>query len=236
MRIIPAIDIKNGKCVRLYQGDYGRETIYDDNPVIVAQKWEKQGAQMLHIVDLDGAKMGRMINSEIIQKIIETVNIPIQVGGGIRSYASIEELIRRGIKRIILGTAALDDNELLNRALSSYGERIIISLDANKGILMKNGWLEKSRSKVLPTVSAIEKKGIRSIIYTDTTKDGTLTEPNYKIIQSIIQRTSMDVFVAGGISSIDQLLRLKEMNVKGVIIGKAIYEGKINLKEVIALC
>lgn len=236
MKIIPAIDIKNGKCVRLFQGDYSKETIYEDNPVVVAQKWEAQGAQQLHIVDLDGAKSGNMINSEIIQKIIGAVNIPIQVGGGIRDLTSIIRIIEVGAKSVVLGTAALENAESLIKIIDMYKERVIVSIDIKNGIVMKNGWLEKSNFTIIPTVKQMESIGVKTIIYTDVTRDGTLTEPNYEAIKSIKENTKMNLIVAGGISSIEQIKKLSKMKVEGVIVGKALYEEKINLKEVVELC
>lgn len=236
MKIIPAIDIKNGKCVRLFQGDYSKETIYEDNPVVVAQKWEAQGAQRLHIVDLDGAKRGEMINIGTIRKIIEAVNIPIQVGGGIRDLTSIIRIIEVGAKSVVLGTAALENVDSLIKIIDIYKERVIVSIDIKNGILMKNGWVEKSNFTVIPMVKQMESIGVKTIIYTDVTRDGTLTEPNYEVIKSIKENTKMNLIVAGGISSIGQIKKLSEMKVEGVIIGKALYEEKINLKEVIALC
>ena len=233
MKIIPAIDIKNGKCVRLFQGDYNRETIYFANPVSVAQKWERQGAQMLHIVDLDGAKEGRIANMKIIKKIAGAVTIPIQFGGGIRSLSSIKELKGVGISRIILGTAALEEKDLLNKVIKLYGEKIIISLDVKNGALMKNGWVEKSKKTLLSTIEELKKRGVRSIIYTDIVKDGTLSEPNFKAIRSIKERTNMNIMIAGGVSSIEQIMKLKNMDIEGVIIGKALYEGIVDAKEVI---
>ncbi|MCX6732487.1 MAG: 1-(5-phosphoribosyl)-5-[(5-phosphoribosylamino)methylideneamino]imidazole-4-carboxamide isomerase [Candidatus Roizmanbacteria bacterium] len=233
MKIIPAIDIRNGKCVRLFQGDYNQETIYDSNPIVVAQKWESQGAQTLHLVDLDGAKEGRLININSIKEIINVISIPIQVGGGIRSITSIIELIKIGVSKIILGTVAIEDKYLLNKAIDLYGDKIVVSLDSKDGALMKQGWLKKTNKKLLSTVQQLKNSGVRSIIFTDISKDGTMTEPNYKVIQTLISKTNMDLIVAGGVSSIEQIIKLKEMNIDSVIIGKALYEGKINLKEII---
>ncbi|MFH0773659.1 MAG: 1-(5-phosphoribosyl)-5-[(5-phosphoribosylamino)methylideneamino]imidazole-4-carboxamide isomerase [bacterium] len=236
MKMLPAIDLKNGKCVRLFQGDYTRETIYEEDPAVMAQKWEAQGAKILHVVDLDGAKEGRMVNINSIKKIINAVSIPIQVGGGVRTLSSITELIRINVLKIILGTIVLEDKELFNKAIDIYGEKIIVSLDSKDRVLMKNGWLEKTNKNVLSTVQELKNYGVRSIIFTDITKDGTMTEPNYKTIRSIINKTKIDLIIAGGISSIEQIVKLKKMNVGGVIIGKALYEGKINLKEAVPLC
>lgn len=232
MKILPAIDIQNGRCVRLFQGNYDQDTIYQDSPVIMAQKWESQGAQMIHVVDLDGAREGQLVNIDTIKKIVNTISIPIQIGGGIRSLAAVNKLIKIGVSRVILGTA-LEDEELLDTIIGLYGEKIVVSLDIKNGLLMKNGWLEKTNKKLLSVMQELEGKGMQSIIFTDTMKDGTLTEPNYKMIKSIIKNTKMKLIIAGGISSKDQIMKLKKMNVDGVIIGKALYEGKIDLKEVI---
>lgn len=233
MQIIPAIDIKNGKCVRLFQGDYHKETIYSSSPIKMAMHWKKWGAEMLHIVDLDGAKIGKPHVIKILKKIIKEVNIPIEIGGGIRNLSVVKKILEIGVKRVILGTVALENIRLLKRLIDLYGENIIVSLDVKNGKLMKRGWLEKSNFDLIPTVKKLKKIGLKSIIYTDTTRDGTLTEPNYKNIVELRKNTKMKLIVAGGISSIDQIKKLNRMNVDGVIIGKALYEEKINLMEVI---
>jgi phosphoribosylformimino-5-aminoimidazole carboxamide ribotide isomerase len=235
MKILPAIDIKNGKCVRLFQGNYAKETIYEDDPIIVAKKWMEQGAQILHLVDLDGARVGKAVNLDCIKKIINSISIPVQVGGGVRSLKTIDELFNIGVSRIILGTVALEDEKLLSKAVKLYEEKIIISLDTKNGILMKNGWIEKTKKELLPTIQKLENIGVQSIIFTDTVRDGTLTEPNYEVIKSLKENTKMNLIVAGGISSREQIKKLKKMNVDGVIIGKALYEGKISVKEAL-LC
>jgi len=236
MRIIPAIDIKNGKCVRLFQGNYAKEIVYGDDPVFMAKKWESQGATILHIVDLDGAKEGKMVNMNVIKKIADVVDIPLQVGGGIRNIVSIIRIIDVGAKYAILGTAALEKFNSLKKIIDTYGEKLIISLDVRNGIMMKNGWVKKSNSDVIQTIKKIEAIGIKTIIYTDITRDGALAGPNYGNIELIRKNTGIRLIVAGGISSIDQIIRLKKMDIDGVIIGKALYEGKINLKEAIKLC
>lgn len=233
MKIIPAIDIRDGKCVRLFQGDYARETIYADNPVSVALSWKKQGAKMLHLVDLDGAKNGKLSNLKIIKKIIGETKIPIQLGGGIRNAVSIKHLIKTGISKFILGTVAIKNMGFLKRCIDIYREKIIVSLDAKNGKLMTNGWLQTRNLDLIKVVKQLERIGIKTIIYTDVSRDGTLTEPNYKMIDTIRKNTKMGLIIAGGISSIEQVKKLKTMGVDGVIIGKALYEGKIILKEVI---
>lgn len=236
MKIIPAIDIKNGRCVRLFQGDYTQETIYENNPIIMAKKLEAQGAQTLHIVDLDGAKNGKPTNENIIVQLIKTVNIPVQVGGGMRDLTSIIRIIEVGAQSVILGTIALENEKFLSKIVNIYKEKIIVSLDIKNGILMKNGWVKKSNFTIIQAIKQMELIGIKTIIYTDITRDGTLTEPNYEKIKSIKENTKMNLMIAGGISSIEQINELKRINIEGVIIGKALYEGTINLKEALKLC
>lgn len=233
MQIIPAIDIKNGKCVRLFQGDYDKETIYSSNPIEMALKWKNQGAKVIHIIDLDGAKMGKPTIINIVKQIIDKVKIPIQIGGGIRNLVSINQLIDIGITRIILGTVVLENQELLKKAFNLYGDRIIVSIDINNGKLMIKGWLQQSNLDLIQIIKQVEEIGVKTIIFTDTTRDGTLTEPNYESIELIRKNTNMKLIIAGGISSINQVKKLKAINVDGVIIGSALYEARINLKEVI---
>jgi len=233
MKIIPAIDVRNEKCVRLFQGNYNRETVYSADPISVARKWKSQGAQLLHIVDLDGAKSGKSTTAKIVKQIIREIEIPVEVGGGIRTEESIKELFEGGVKRIILGTIVLENIELLKKLIGLYGDKIVVSVDAVNGKLMKKGWLENSDYDLIPTIKLLEKIGVETIIYTDITRDGSLTEPNYESIQLIQRNTKMNLTVAGGISSFDQIKKLKRMNIDGVIIGKALYEGMIDLKEAI---
>jgi len=233
MQIIPAIDIKNGKCVRLFQGDYDKETIYSSSPIEMALNWKNQGVKMIHVVDLDGAKIGKPQVIKIVKKIIKEVNVPIEIGGGIRNLSVVKKLLEIGVKRVILGTIAIENSRLLKRFIDLYGKKIIVSLDAKNGELMKKGWLEKSNFGLIPTIKQIKKIGVKTIIYTDIARDGTLTEPNYESIELIRKNTNMKLIIAGGISYINQVKKLKAINVDGVIIGKALYEGKINLKEVI---
>jgi len=233
MQIIPAIDIKNGKCVRLFQGDYDKETIYSNNPIEMALNWKNQGAKIIHIVDLDGAKSGKSKITKIVQKIINDVRIPVEIGGGIRNLITMKRLFNIGVTRIILGTVALEKINLLKKLIDLYGDKVIVSVDVNNGMLMKKGWLEVSNFSLIPIIKQIEKVGVKTVIFTDITRDGTLTEPNYKNIMLIRKNTKMKLIIAGGISSINQIKKLQRIKVDGVIIGKALYEEKINLKEVI---
>lgn len=236
MKILPAIDIKNSKCVRLQQGDFGRETIYEDDPVVMAMKWKLQGATELHIVDLDGAKEGTIKNMSIIKKIIENTNLMVQVGGGIRTLESARQLFEIGVSRIILGTVVVENRELLKEFIIEYGSKIIVSLDVKNNKLAKKGWIETSNNELIPTAIEMGKIGVETIIYTDTNRDGMLTEPNYSIITDLKKAININLLIAGGVSSCIQIKKLKQIGLDGVIIGKALYEEKINLKEVIDLC
>lgn len=233
MQIIPAIDIKNRKCVRLFQGDYDKETIYSSSPIDMALKWKSQGAKMIHLVDLDGTKVGRPQITKIVEKIIKDVKIPVEIGGGIRNLIMVKRLFNIGVARIVLGTVALENTKLLEEFVGLYGNKIIVSVDVNSGRLMKKGWLQQSNLDLIQAIKQMEEIGVKTIIYTDISRDGTLTEPDYKGIKLIKKSIKMNLIVAGGVSSFEQIKKLKKIKVDGVIIGKALYEGKINLKEVI---
>jgi len=224
MEIIPAIDLRNGKCVRLYQGDYGQETIFSGDPVSVALRWQSEGARRLHIVDLDGAAKGEPVNLETIEDIIATIDIPVEVGGGIRSIETMEQLFAAGVERAILGTVAVEKPDLVQEACQSFSDRIIISIDAKDRMVATRGWLQKS------TVTAGE-LGVTRFIYTDISRDGTLTSPNFEAIAEFLSQVSASVIAAGGISSVHHLTRLAELGVEGAIVGKAIYTGDVILGE-----
>lgn len=231
MIIIPAIDISNGKCVRLTQGSFDDETVYSDNPVVVAQKWEAEGAKILHIVDLDGAKSGQPVNFQIIKEIIKKVNIPVQIGGGVQSETDIIKMFSIGLDRIILGTMALENELLLKSLINKYSDKIVVSLDSKNGKLQKRGWLENTEMELVETAQKLEKLGVKRFIYTNVLKDGTLSQPDYEGIKIFINSISSPIIVAGGISSIADIKKLKIMGIEGVIVGKALYEGKFKIKE-----
>jgi phosphoribosylformimino-5-aminoimidazole carboxamide ribotide isomerase len=231
MLIIPAIDIKNGKYVRLTQGDFNREIVYGDNPAEVAKSWESQGAKMIHLVDLDGAKDGKLSNIQAIEGVLEAVNIPLQIGGGIRSRESVSKLLDLGISKVIIGTMIFENEELLKDLISKYSSQIIISLDAKNGILMKSGWMESTEKNLIETAKYLEKIGVKRFIFTDVIKDGTLTSPNYEAIKNLLANINIPLIIAGGISNVSDIQKLKDLGVEGVIIGKALYEGKIKLEE-----
>ncbi|MGB4312428.1 MAG: 1-(5-phosphoribosyl)-5-[(5-phosphoribosylamino)methylideneamino]imidazole-4-carboxamide isomerase [Natronincolaceae bacterium] len=229
MLIYPAIDIKNGKCVMLTQGRFDKEKIYYEDPKEVAKLWKQKGAKALHIVDLDGALEGKSRNLEIIREIIKETDIPVQVGGGIRNPETIKTLIDIGADKVIIGTKAVQDEQMLKQAVNAYGEKIAVAIDAKKGYIAIDGWTKTSTVDALQFAKRIEQLGVKTIIYTDVERDGMLKGPNFKTIKDMNDSVSMDVIASGGISSIDDLEKLSEIGVAGAIVGKALYEGKINL-------
>ena len=233
MEIIPAVDIRDGKCVRLYQGDYNQQTVFNDNPVTVALTWYSQGAKWLHIVDLDGAAAGEPKNMDMVLQIIRESGLLIELGGGIRQKEVAEKLLCKGVSRIILGTAAIENRELVKKLCQQFGEAIAVSLDARDGKIAIHGWRENTVFEVLQLSREMIDAGVRYLIYTDIKKDGTLTEPNFDMINILIAKTNVPVIVAGGIAKLEHLRRLKELGVEGAIIGKALYTGDIDLGEAI---
>ncbi len=232
MIIFPAIDIRDGKCVRLVQGDYEKQQTYGD-PVEMAKKWEVQGAEFLHIVDLDGALAGESKNLSAVHSILQAVNIPLQLGGGVRSLEKVDQLIEMGVSRVILGSAALRDEQFLDEALKQYGEKIAVSVDARNGFVATDGWTKMSGTKALDFAKKLEDKGCQTIIYTDIAKDGMLSGPNFSELETMNKETKMNVIASGGITTIDDLRKLKKMDMYGAIVGKALYTGKINLEKAI---
>lgn len=232
MIIYPAIDIRDGKCVRLTQGDFSKEKVYFEKPEEVARMWEKKGAKILHIVDLDGALEGRSKNIHVIKKIVKNVNIPLQLGGGIRSIQAISELINIGVDRVILGTKALQDRNMVKEALDLYGDKIVIGIDAKEGYVAIDGWTRTSNVRLTDFALDMEIMGVKSIIYTDITKDGMLQGPDFAGIAQLQDRVNIDIIASGGVRSTEDVKRLCKMKVAGVIIGKALYEDKISLEEI----
>ncbi len=232
MEILPAIDIRNGKCVRLSQGNYAKETQYYDNPVEVAEKWFLEGAEILHIVDLDGAKDGKPRILETVKKIVKKTRLPIQVGGGIRTFEAAEALFDAGATRIILGTIAVEKPEILEKILHIFRKNVVVSLDVRNGELLTRGWLDNSKKNIFETAQELAAKGVQRIICTDTSRDGMLTGPNLEIYKKMIEKTEINIIAAGGIGNISHIEKLKGIGCAGVIIGKALYENKISLKEV----
>jgi phosphoribosylformimino-5-aminoimidazole carboxamide ribotide isomerase len=231
MEVIPAIDLKGGRCVRLYQGDYSQETVFSEEPIEVALHWQSLGARHLHIVDLDGAAKGKLWHSTLIAEIASIVHIPIQVGGGLRRIEAIEQALEIGIERAILGTAAIDDHALIKEACRRYGNRVIVSIDARDGYVATHGWQESTRVTAIELVEMMASFGVQRFIYTDISRDGTLTEPNYDSVHELSVKTRLPIIVAGGISSLEHLKRLAKLGVEGAIVGRALYTGDIDLKD-----
>lgn len=237
MLIIPAIDIKDGKCVRLRQGRMDQETIYSDNPMDMAKRWRDMGAGLIHLVDLDGAVSGRPVNKKIIEDIINNSGASIQVGGGIRDMDLIESYIGIGAERVVLGTSVIGNPGLLKEASRRYPERIAVGIDAVDGMVAIDGWKTVTDRKAVDLAREMEGLDLWAIIYTDINRDGMLTGPNIDGIAGMARDTKIPVIASGGVSSIADIKRLKEIEprIRGVIIGKALYSGSIDLREAIAL-
>ncbi len=235
MIIIPAIDIFDGKCVRLTQGDFNRSKMYDENPIAVAQEFERQGAQFLHIIDLEGAKERRPMNKDAILAIVKAVQIPIQVGGGIRSYDDVKAYLENGVSRIILSSIVIENPKMLEKLVKEFGgSKIVFSLDIRDGQFASAGWKDLEKKSVADIIEFIKTIGIETIVVTDIAKDGMLEGPNFGLMRQMLNE-KFEIITAGGVSSTSDLLELKKIGVKSVIIGKALYEGKVNLQEAISL-
>jgi phosphoribosylformimino-5-aminoimidazole carboxamide ribotide isomerase len=233
MIILPAIDIKDGQCVRLYQGDYDQVTTFDVDPVKIAQRWLRSGASRLHIVDLDGAAAGHPVNVESIKSIRAATTLQIELGGGMRRLTDIEHMLELGIDRVILGTVALTDRALLMEALARWGERIVVGLDARSGSIAISGWRETSLVRVTSLASELYADGVQRFIYTDIARDGALKGPNIEELKEIKRLISCSLIASGGVSSSDDLLALAGLGIEGVIVGKALYTGDIDLAAAI---
>jgi phosphoribosylformimino-5-aminoimidazole carboxamide ribotide isomerase len=233
MILFPAIDIKDQKCVRLMQGDFNQSTVYDDNPLSVAQSFERDGASFLHIVDLNGASDDLSSNESIIKTIAQTVNIPIQVGGGIRSLSKVARLLSYGVNRVILGTMAIEDVELLGTLANKFPGQIIVSIDAKHGLIKTRGWKQSTQIKAIDLCKQLEAIGIKTIVYTDISKDGMLSGPNFEDYQMLKVNTNLNIIASGGISSLEDIKQLNEIGLYGAITGKAIYEKRFTVKEAI---
>jgi len=232
--IIPAIDIKDGKCVRLFQGNYLKEKVFGNDLIEIATKWIDLGAKRLHIVDLNGAKDGSRKNKSIVKELVEFSDIPIQIGGGVRKFSDAKYLIELGVDKIIFGTSAVQNPSEITSTLEKFGsESVIVGIDAKNGIVQTNGWLIESKISSNVLFKNMINLGVKQFIYTDVTRDGTLSEPNYEQIIEILENFNVKLTVAGGVATIDQLMKLKSIGAYSAISGMALYEGKINLEEAI---
>ncbi len=237
MVIFPAIDLKNGKCVRLQQGKFDNVKVFNEDPVSVAKEFEKKGAEYIHLVDLDGALEGELVNRAVIEKIVKSVNIPCELGGGIRTIERIEELLDLGISRVILGTIAIKNPEITKEAVKKFGgDRVVIGIDAKHGKVAINGWIDITEKDVVELIKEMENIGVKTVIYTDIEKDGMMQGISYDSVKRILEQTNINIVVSGGVTTIEDIKKLtvlENSKIEGVITGKAIYEGKLDLAEAI---
>ena len=235
MIIFPAIDLRGGKCVRLIQGDFDKETVYSDDPQATALKWQSMGVKFLHVVDLDGARAGSPKNLDAIKKILDAVNIPIEVGGGIRTLDDMEQLLSLGVRRVILGSIAVENPALVAAAVQRFGNRVVVGIDARNGFVAVHGWEKSSSVKVGDLAKQIVAAGVKTIIYTDISKDGMLSGVNAAVFTELAQKSGAQIVASGGVRSIEDSRALKATGVAGVIVGKAIYTGSLDLTAAIEL-
>lgn len=233
MIIYPAVDIKDGKCVRLVQGRFDSVTTYSDDPLEMARRWALSRAEYLHVVDLDGARTGKPINHELIGSIASSLNIPVQIGGGIRSLETMEDLFSKGVSRIILGSSAVQSPELVREALKRFGNNIAIGIDAKDGKVSVDGWEKNSDIDAFELAKEVEEMGADTIIYTDISRDGMLIGPNLAAMEKMAGLVGVNVIASGGVGSLEDIKNLKETGVSGVIIGKALYTGNVDLVQAI---
>ena len=235
MLVIPAIDLKDGKVTRLTRGDFKLEKVYSDDPINVAKKWEAAGARRIHLVDLDGAISGEFKNLPLIQEIQKSISIPVELGGGVRSEKVIEEALFIGISYVIIGSRLVDEN-FSKRVIKKFGDKLIMGVDAKDGKVAVSGWTKTTELDYVEFIKRLEGRGAKTVIFTDIAKDGMLQGPNFDALKRVLDETSVDVIASGGVSSIDDLLKLKRLETKGLIgaiVGKALYEKRFDLKEAI---
>lgn len=235
MIILPAIDILDQKCVRLTKGDYNTAKKVAQDPIETAKEFESAGAEFIHMVDLNGARDGRIVNNEIYEKVVKSVNIPIEVGGGIRNIEIVDYYISKGINRVIIGSAALTDPEFVKAAVDKYGDRIAVGIDAENGMVKTSGWLENSNVNYIDLALKMQDVGVKYLIFTDISKDGTLAGPNFAQLKELSDSVSINIIASGGIHDINDIIMLKSMNLYGAICGKSIYSGSIDLREAIRI-
>lgn len=233
MKIYPAIDIKDGKCVRLFKGQFSDVTVYGDSPAEMAKKWESQGGEFIHVVDLDGALKGHGVNAAKIKEICESVSVPVQTGGGIRTMEDIEAKFACGIDRVIIGTKAVSDSEFVKRAVDKYGKKIVIGIDAKDGMVAIEGWEKTSEFTAVEFAKKMVSLGVGTIVYTDIATDGTLAGPNVAAMAEMAGEAGADIIASGGVGSLEHIKSLAPTGVEGVIVGKALYTDKVNLAEAI---
>ena len=233
--VIPAIDLRGGRCVRLYQGDFAKETVFSNDPVGVARRWEAAGAPRIHVVDLDGAASGRPVNTSIVEAIAGAVSIPIQVGGGLRTIEAIELLLARGAQRVVLGTSAAEDPALVGEAAQRFGEAIVVGVDARDGLVATHGWVKAQAISAVDLIKRMEALDVRRFVYTDIARDGALTGPAVDSIGDLLASTGAAIIASGGVSSLADLEQLAGLGIEGAIVGRAIYTGDVDLRRAVAM-
>ncbi|MBQ7498815.1 MAG: 1-(5-phosphoribosyl)-5-[Selenomonas sp.] len=238
MKLFPAIDIRGGKCVRLLKGDFDQETVFSDSPAEMAAQWESQGAEFLHLVDLDGARAGKPQNLATVKAILEKVKIPVELGGGIRTLEHIEEVLNLGVRRVILGSVAVHDPALVKAACEKYGDRVVVGIDAKDGMVAVEGWAETSNLEAPVLGKMMADAGVKTIIYTDISRDGTLSGVNVEATVEMSRRSGLEVVASGGVKSIEDIRALKayeKEGIAGAILGKSLYMHTLDLKEALAV-
>ena len=238
IKIIPAIDLRHGKVVRLIHGDVRMETIYSSSPLEMAQRWAAYGVEMIHVVDLDGAIKGRLVNFDMVANIAKKIKVKIEFGGGIREKADVKRALDAGIEKVVIGTKALDD-KFMSELGEEYGDRVVVGIDAKEGIVHTKGWLFKTELRVIDLAEKIKAAGIKTINYTDISRDGTLEGPNINSLRELLRVQGLNIVASGGVSNIKDIKLLKTLEkegLSGIIIGKALYEHKIDLSEAIEVC
>jgi phosphoribosylformimino-5-aminoimidazole carboxamide ribotide isomerase len=235
MEIIPAIDLRDGHCVRLFQGDFDQETVFSDDPLATALSWQAQGGHRLHLVDLDGAVQGKPAHLEVISSIVRGLDIPVQVGGGIRDLPAAEAGLEAGADRVVIGTAAVRDPEMVQEVCRKHGShRVVVSVDAKDGLVALQGWTEAGTVTVLELAQRMADIGVVRLLYTDISRDGALTGPDYKTNAQLVKETGLAVLASGGVASVEHIKKLRTTGVEGVIVGRALYTGAVSLPEAVA--
>lgn len=235
MFIFPAIDLLNGRCVRLRQGDYSRETVFSDDPAAVARKWVELGADRIHVVDLDGAKAGKPVNGRVVRKIVEAAGVPVQLGGGLRTDDDLAAVFDRGVRWAVLGTRALQSPEWVRTTAARYPERIVLGVDAKNGFVATEGWLEVSKVKAVDLAKQVSDSPLAAVVYTDIAKDGMMSGPNFDALAEMRDAIPLPVVASGGVCTLDHVRRLITERTPGCIIGRALYEGSLDLAAALAL-
>ena len=236
MEVIPAIDLRDGRCVRLFQGDFNQETVFSDDPLAMALSWQEQGGRRLHVVDLDGAVQGKPVHLEVISAIVRSLDIPVQVGGGIRDLATAGAWLEAGVDRVVIGTAAVRDPDMVREVCRKHGsQRVVVSVDAKDGLVALQGWKETSAVTVLELANQMSQIGVVRLLYTDISRDGALTGPDLETNTKLAKETGLAVLASGGVASVEHIKELLPTGVEGVIVGRALYTGAVNLSEAVAV-